>query len=56
MLGVFIDLKIAFDTVNHEILLWKLKLYEINGTCLEWFKSYLSNRNQCIIYDVYNKI
>ena len=44
--GVFIDLKKAFETVNHEILLHKLKLYEINGTCLEWFKSYLSNRNQ----------
>ena len=54
-LGVFIDLK-AFDTVNHEILLHKLKLYGINGTCLEWFKSYLSNRKQCIVYDVYNNI
>ena len=46
VLGVFIDLKKAFETVNHEIPLHKLKLYEINGTCLEWFKSYLSNRNQ----------
>ena len=54
-LGVFIDLK-AFDTVNHEILLHKLKLYGINGTCLEWFKSYVSNRKQCIVYDVYNNI
>ena len=54
VLGVFIDLKKAFDTVNHEILLHKLKLYGINGTCLEWFKSYLSNRKQCIVYDVYN--
>ena len=56
MLGVFIDLKIAFNTVNHEILLDKLKLYGINGTCLEWFKSYLSSRTQCIVYDVYNNI
>ena len=54
--GGFIDLKKAFDTVNPEILLNKLKLYGINGTCLEWFKSYLSNRNQCIAYDVYNNI
>ena len=46
VLGVFIDLKKAFDTVNHEILLHKLKLYGINGTCLEWFKIYLSNQNQ----------
>ena len=42
--------------VNHEILLHKLKLYGINGTFLEWFKSYLSNRNQCIVYDVYNNV
>ena len=54
MLGFFIDLKKAYVTVNQKILLHKLKLYGINGTCLEWFKSYLSNQNQCI--DVYNKI
>ena len=45
VLGNFIDLRKAFDTVNHEVLLLKLKLYGINGTCLEWLKSYLSNRN-----------
>ena len=33
--GIFIDRKKAFDTVNHEIFLHKLKLYGINGTCLE---------------------
>ena len=54
VLGVFIDLTKAFDTVNHEILLHKLKLYGINGIRLEWFRSYISNRNQCIVYDVYN--
>ena len=56
VLGVFIDLKKAFDTVNHEILLHKLKLYGINGTCLEWFKSYLSNRDQCIVFNVNNNM
>ena len=56
VLGVFIDLKKALGTVNPEILLHKLKLYGRNGTCLEWFKSYLSNRKQCIVYDVYNNI
>ena len=54
--GIFIDLKKAFGTVNHEILLHKLKLYGINGTCLEWFKRNLSNRNECIVYNVYNNI
>ena len=54
-LGVFIDLK-AFDTVNLEILLHKLKLYGIHGISLEWLKSDLSNRNQYIVYDVYDNI
>ena len=39
MLRVFIDLKEAFDTVNHEIISHKLKLYGIKGTFLEWFQS-----------------
>ena len=56
MLGVFIELKKLFDRVNYEILLHKLKLHGINGTCLEWFKSYFSNRNQCIVYEAYNSI
>ena len=56
MFEVFIYLKKGFDTVNHEILLQKLKLYGINGLCLEWFKSYLSNRNQCISYCIFENI
>ena len=56
MFGVFIDLKKAFDIVNNQILLHKLKLYGIYGTCLEWFKIYLLNRNQCIVYNVYSNI
>ena len=51
VLGVCIDLKKAFETVKYEILLHKLKLYGINGACLGWLKSYLSNRNQCTVYD-----
>ena len=46
--GVFIDLKKAFDTVNHDILLMKLQNYGIQGEALSWFISYLSNRKQYV--------
>ena len=47
-LGVFIDLSKVFDTVNHSILLKKLKLYGITDKNPAWFQSYLSNRKQYI--------
>ena len=43
---VMIDLKKAFDTVNHSILIRKLRLYGFNEHTLNWFENYLSNRKQ----------
>jgi hypothetical protein len=43
---VFIDLQKAFDTIDHSILLTKLKYYGIDDKTITWFNSYLSNRLQ----------
>lgn len=46
----FLDLAKAFDTVSHHILLEKLNVYGICGKSLDWFASYLSNRQQsCVV-------
>ena len=43
---IFLDIKKAFNTVNHDILLQKMKSYGISGPELEFFNSYLKNRVQ----------
>ncbi len=48
IVGIFIDLKKAFDTINHNILLQKLERYGIRGVGLDWVSSYLRNRQQFV--------
>ena len=51
VVGVFLDLKKAFATVDHGILLEKLYLYGIRGNIYSWFESYLTNRSQFVEYN-----
>ena len=44
---VFLDIRKAFDSINHEILLNKMNLnFGISGNALKWFDSYIKDREQ----------
>ena len=50
-LGIFIDFKKAFDTVDHQILLGKMEHLGIRGVPLELIRSYLTNRKQYVVHN-----
>ena len=51
MCGLYLDLKKAFDTVDHKILVAKLGKYGFTNSALNIIKSYLENRKQCVEYN-----
>ncbi len=45
---ILLDMSKAFDSINHNILLAKLKDVGVSSTCLAWFESYLTERYQAV--------
>ena len=48
LLALFIVLRKAFDSVDHNLLINKLESCGLKNTELNWFKSYLSDRKQVV--------
>ena len=51
--NIYIDLSKAFDTLNFDILLYKLHYYGVTGVALKLIKCYISNRKQYVKYNLH---
>ena len=51
MIGVFLDLKRAFDTVTMQFSFKELFAYGVRGNILNWFRSYFEHRKQFVAFD-----
>ena len=47
-IGVYLDIKKAYDTLNHSALIYKLDKYGMRGLVSNWLESYLANRQQFV--------
>ena len=45
---VLMNMSKAFDSINHDMLLFKLRSLGVSPSALEWFKSYLKGRYQYV--------
>ena len=45
---ILLGMSKAFGSINHDILLAKMKDVGVSSTCLAWFESYLSERHQAV--------
>ncbi len=50
-INIYLDLSKAFDTLDHNILIDKLSYYGIDGTALQLFQNYLTDRKQFVELD-----
>ncbi len=53
---LFVDLKKAINTINHEILLGKLNRYGFSNQTVELFQNYLSGTHKSLLSIMYRRV